>query len=127
MQNLNGNTNNDQHDEPSEKHGLIRGDNEQNALRHVRDLDGNFSLPKSADLRIRNMENQVARLTLGVERNIEEVHEASGFRRVTGPRGSTGIVCPQFSGFGRARLAAEARKNNFGGISSSPPKVAGKC
>lgn len=119
MQNLNGNTNN----EPSKEHGLIRDETEQNALRH--DLDGYFTSSKSADLRIRNMGDQVARLKLGVERNSQEVHEASGVRGVTGPRGSTGIVPPHFSGFGRARLAAEARKNNFGGISSSPPKAAG--
>lgn len=120
MQNFNGNTNN----EPSKEHGLIRDETEQSALRH--DLDGHFTSSKSADLRIRNMGDQVARLKLGVERNSQEVHEASGVRGVTGPRGSTGIVPPHFSGFGRARLAAEARKNNFGGISSSPPKAAGK-
>lgn len=120
MQNLNRNTNN----EPSKEHGLIRDETEQSALRH--DLDGHFTSSKSADLRIRNMGDQVARLKLGVERNSQEVHEASGVRGVTGPRGSTGIVPPHFSGFGRARLAAEARKNNFGGISSSPPKAAGK-
>lgn len=125
MQNLNGNTNNGQHNEPSEERGLIRGENEQNALRHG--LDGYFTSSKSADSRIRNMGDQVERLKLGVERNSQEVHEASSVRGVTGPRGSTGIVSSHFSGFGRARLAAEARKNNFGGISSSPPKAAGKC
>ena len=120
MQNLNGSVNN----ELSKEHGLIRDETEQNALRH--DLDGYFTSSKSADLRKRNIGDQVARLKLGVERNSQEVHEASGVRGVTGPRGSTGIVPPHFSGFGRARLAAEARKNNFGGISSSPPKAAGK-
>ena len=121
MQNLNGSINN----ELSKEHGLIRDETEQNALRH--DLDGYFTSSKSADLKIRNIGDQVERLKLGVERNSQEVHEASGVRGVTGPRGSTGIVPPHFSGFGRARLAAEARKNNFGGISSSPPKAAGKC
>ena len=38
---------------------------------------------------------------------------------------SSGANGPPLAGVGRARLLAEARKNNFGGICYSPPKAAG--
>ena len=38
---------------------------------------------------------------------------------------SKGVNSPQLAGVGRARLLAEARKNNFGGICYNPPRPTG--
>lgn len=42
----------------------------------------------------------------------------------TSPK-STGVSSTHLAGVGRARLHAEARKKNFGGVSFSPPKTSG--
>ncbi|XP_068706803.1 uncharacterized protein [Montipora foliosa] len=83
------------------------------------------STPSRIDLRVGNTESQMARLTLGTARNDPESLEVSRAQGQPASLGSAGISSPHFCGVGRAKLAAEARKNNFGGISFSPPKVAG--
>ena len=40
---------------------------------------------------------------------------------------SKGVNAPHLAGVGRARLHAEARKNNFGGICFSTTRATGKC
>ena len=73
------------------------------------------------------VESEMARLTLHGARSKPEVAAVSNVcGQPTSPT-STGVKSPQLAGVGRARLLAEARKNNFGGICYSPPKVTGTC
>lgn len=73
------------------------------------------------------VETEMARLTLHEARSKPEVAAVSNVcGQPTSPT-STGVKSPQLAGVGRARLLAEAWKNNFGGICYSPPKVTGTC
>ena len=85
------------------------------------------SSPTDANIELRSgfIESEMqSRLKLGtaVKPQVAAVSNVCG--QPTSPT-STGVNSPHLAGVGRARLHAEARKNNFGGICFSPPKTSG--
>ena len=102
------------------------GENENISSQHT--TEGSpMSTHSNMELRGGFVENEIARLTLHEARSKPEVAAVSNVcGQPTSPT-STGVKGPQLAGVGRARLLAEARKNNFGGICYSPPKVTGMC
>ena len=102
------------------------GENENISSQHTMDKSPT-STHTNMEYRGGFVESEMARLTLHEARSKPEVAAVSNVcGQPTSPT-STGVKSPQLAGVGRARLLAEARKNNFGGICYSPPKVTGTC
>lgn len=104
---------------------LPQGQNGQISTYHVTERSPNSSTHTNAEFRGGFIEIEMAKLTLPGKRSYPEVTAVPGVcGQPTSPT-STGVRGPLLAGVGRARLLAEARKNNFGGICNSPPKVTG--
>lgn len=104
---------------------LPQGQNGQISTYHVTERSPNSSTYTNAEFRGGFIEIEMAKLALPGKRSYPEVTAVPGVcGQPTSPT-STGVKGPLLAGVGRARLLAEARKNNFGGICNSPPKVTG--
>lgn len=78
---------------------------------------------KTSGFSVTEMENKL-KLAENVKPDVAAVSNVCG--QPTSPT-SKGVNAPHLAGVGRARLHAEARKNNFGGICFSTTRATGKC